>query len=243
MATPIQSSQTHLLTTLTIGEEQLPLLIRRNTRAKRICLRYNPSDHALSLTLPRHTRVQDGITFVEKKSDWVWDTLSAQPRKKTLRPGMCVDLLGNRYRLRHDETMRRPFLLEEDALTIGGPREQFAKRLEEAFKKIVRREIELIAHPKARKLGRRINRISVRSTRSRWGSCSSTGNLSFSWRLIFAPRPVLAYVVAHEVAHLVHMDHSKRFWTAVEWICPDHEAPKEWLRLRGRELYQNQIGA
>lgn len=223
---------------LKVGEEVLPLVIKRHARAKRICLRYNPTQHAISLTLPRHTKVSDGLNFLTQKSEWLIATLNEMPLKKQIKPGVVIPLLGERVRIKHEQDLRRPFVLIDDTLAISGAREFFPRRVTEALKKIAAIRIQELALKDAAKIGRRINRISVRDTRSRWGSCSSTGNLSFSWRLVFAPREVMEYVVAHEVAHLRHMDHSQNFWNLVEYLCPNHEVAKEWLRLHGKHLYR-----
>jgi predicted metal-dependent hydrolase len=90
----------------------------------------------------------------------------------------------------------------------------------------------------AGKLGARVKRVSVRDQSSRWGSCSTTGVLSFSWRLILAPNMVLNYLAAHEVAHLVEMNHSPRFWQLVQDLCPDHERAKVWLDVHGADLHR-----
>ena len=225
---------------LQVGEDLLPLVIRRHNRAKRICLRYNPTEHAISLTLPRYTHVQAGLHFLTQKSEWLLETLQGAPSKKALKPGVVIPLMGDRVRLRHDATMRKAWCMIDGALVISGPREEFGKRAIEAIKKIAKQEISKRATRYAKHVGRHINRIGVRDTRSRWGSCSSAGNLSFSWRLVFAPTEVFDYVIAHEVAHLRHMNHSDRFWNLVSIICPDYEIAKEWLRRHGRELYRYQ---
>lgn len=223
---------------LKVGKEVLPLLIRRHQRAKRICLRYHPTKHAISLTLPRHTRVNEGLNFLNQKSDWLITTLMEMPTKKRIKPGVVIPILGERVRIKHDADQRAAYKLDCDALIISGERAEFQKRTTDALRKIAKKEIAVLAEKKAKKLGRRINRITVRDTRSRWGSCSSTGNLSFSWRLIFAPSEVMEYVVAHEVAHLRYMNHSDKFWNMVAYLCPDYEVAKEWLKLHGRELYR-----
>lgn len=223
---------------LQVGEELLPLVIRRHAKAKRICLRYNPTDHAISLTLPRHTKVADGLAFLTEKSQWLIDTLSDMPLKKQIKPGVVIPLCGERVRIKHEEKLGRSFALMDETLYIAGAREFFPRRVTEALKKIAAIRIRDLAVADAAKIGKRINRISVRDTRSRWGSCSSTANLSFSWRLVFAPHEVMQYVVAHEVAHLRHMDHSPAFWALVEYLCPNHEVAKEWLRLHGKHLYR-----
>jgi predicted metal-dependent hydrolase len=223
---------------LQVGEEVLPLRITRNHRAKRICLRYIPTDHAISLTLPRHTRVADGLNFLNLKSQWLIDTLHDMPCKKQIKPGVVLPMFGERVRIRHEPAQRGSWKLNEGVLMVSGDRDLFQRRVVEALKKIAKRQIAELAIKKAKIVGRDIARISVRDTRSRWGSCSSTGNLSFSWRLIFAPYEVFEYVVAHEVAHLRHMNHSPRFWALVELLCPGHEVAKAWLRLHGRDLYR-----
>ena len=223
---------------LKVGQETLPLVIKRHASAKRICLRYNPTQHAISLTLPRRTRVADGLQFLLLKSQWLIDTLQEMPSQKQIKPGVVIPLMGRRIRIKHDATLRGSFKLEPELLTVGGDREFFARRVTEALKKIAAKEISKLAERDAAAIGRRINRITVRDTRSRWGSCSSTGNLSFSWRLVFAPKEVMEYVVAHEVAHLRHMNHSPSFWSAVERICSGYEPAKVWLRLHGKHLYR-----
>ncbi len=223
---------------LQVGEEVLPLVIKRHRSAKRICLRYHPGDHAVSLTLPRHTRVVEGMNFLTQKSEWLITTLMEMPSKKRIKPGVVIPLCGERVRVKHDAQQHTAFMLKRGVLTIAGDRQEFTKRMTEALRKIARQEIAARAEKMAKKTGRRIHRITVRDTRSRWGSCSSTGNLSFSWRLIFAPEEVMQYVVAHEVAHLRYMNHSDKFWSLVAYLCPDYEAAKAWLKLHGKELYR-----
>ena len=223
---------------LQVGEERLPLVIRRHAKAKRICLRYNPTHHAISLTLPRHTRVNDGLVFLMQKSEWLVQTLQDMPSQKQIKPGVVIPLLGKRVRIKHDETLRRKWIVKDDILYVAGPRDEFPARVTEALKKIASITLTNLATRDAAKIGRRLDRVTVRDTRSRWGSCSSTARLSFSYRLIFAPREVMEYVVAHEVAHLRHMNHSPAFWNAVESICPEYDAARDWLKLHGKDLYR-----
>lgn len=223
---------------LQVGEEMLPLVIRRHQRAKRICLRYNPTSHAISLTLPRHTRVGDGLMFLMQKSEWLVETLRDMPTKKQIKPGVVIPLLGKRVRIKHDADLKRRYIIRDDVLYVSGAREDFSENVTKALREIASRTLSTLAHRYAERIGRRINRISVRDTRSRWGSCSSTARLSFSYRLIFAPKEVMEYVVAHEVAHLRHMNHSQNFWNAVEYVCPDFEAAKDWLKMHGKDLYR-----
>lgn len=223
---------------LEVDENRVPLVVRRNSRAKRIYLRYNPTDHLFALTLPQRARIADGVDFIRTKSDWIAETLQIMPEKRQLRPGIILPVLGEKCRVRHDPELRALFTLKDGQLSIAGDRNQLPQRIEDTLKKIVRNEISGLADVKAQMIGRHINRITLRDTRSRWGSCSSDHNLMFSWRLVFAPYEVLDYVVSHEIAHLRHMNHSPAFWDTVSVLCPNYLEWKDWLQIHGRELYR-----
>jgi hypothetical protein len=223
---------------LQVNGEKLPLVIRRHRRAKRICLRYNPTKHAISLTLPSHTRVSSGVDFLMQKTEWLVNTLHEIPEQKTIKPGVVIPLLGQRVRVKHDPSIDGAWLLTDDTLYVSGAREFFPRRVREALRAIAISALTEMAEKQAKRIGKRVRRLSVRDTRSRWGSCSSNGNLAFSWRLIFAPYEVMEYVVAHEVAHLRYMNHSPSFWLLVKYLCPTYEAAKDWLKLHGKDLYR-----
>lgn len=223
---------------LEVEENRVPLVIKRNRRSKRIYLRYNPAENLFSLTLPHRARLSDGVDFIHTKGDWILETLRQMPQKRALKPGTFIPILGSRCRIKLDEELRGVYALKDDLLILNGPREHLPRRVEDSLRKIVRQEISELVYAKAKQIGKRANRITLRDTRSRWGSCSSDRNLMFSWRLVFAPYEVLDYVVSHEVAHLKHMNHSARFWETVESICPEYHDWKDWLHLHGKELYR-----
>lgn len=199
----------------------LPLNIRRNRRARRMYLRYNPTEHSFSLTLPQRVRLTEGVDFVETKGEWIAHILSQLPKRQYFRVGMTLPLLGKHCVIAHDPELLTQFALKDGILSIGGVKRPDSKRIEAILKKISRHELSELAHYKASLISKNINRITLRDTSSRWGSCSSHRNLMFSWRLIFAPYGVLNYVVSHEVAHLKHMHHKPSFWETVECLCPD----------------------
>lgn len=221
-----------------VGDEILPLVIKRNQRAKRICLRYNPSAHAINLTLPKHTHLNEGLRFLNQKSEWLLYVLQEMPSKKQIKPGVVIPIFGEKVRIRHTPELSCRWMLKDGQLMISGKRSHFEQKVMEAIKKMARTHLDELARHQAARIHKRVNRLCVRDTKSRWGSCSSTGNLSFSWRLIFAPYEVLQYVVAHEVAHLRHMDHSPKFWELCSFLYPEQEIAKTWLRLHGKELYR-----
>jgi predicted metal-dependent hydrolase len=153
-------------------------------------------------------------------------------------PGASVPFLGSPHRIVHQPVARRGVWREAAAIHVSGHAEHLPRRVLDFLKSEARNEISLRAHDKAYILDRAIARITLRDTRSRWGSCAADGSLNFSWRLILAPEEVLDYVVAHEVAHLVHHDHGPRFWALVAELTPSVAAPRRWLRAKGAELLQ-----
>ncbi|MAR57294.1 MAG: zinc metalloprotease [Rickettsiales bacterium] len=202
-------------------------------------LRYIPTEHGFSLTLPQRTRFDEGVAFVNAKSDWIANTLARMPEKKKLRFGVTLPILGQQVQILRDPELSKPFKLTATALHIRPDASKSSgEQIETVLKKIVRGELQALSEAKAAAIGRSINRVTLRDTRSRWGSCSTTRNLMFSWRLVFAPYEVLDYVASHEVAHLRHMNHSAVFWSRVEDICPDYRDWKDWLRDHGAELYR-----
>lgn len=122
-------------------------------------------------------------------------------------------------------------------VTVPGEREFMPRRVRDFLKQLAREEIEKLVAIKIPLLGKNPRKISLRDTHSRWGSCSQDGNLSFSWRIIMAPRDVLEYLVCHEMAHLLHMNHSKLFWNTVSHLCPNYKIPQVWLKTHGAKLH------
>ena len=116
--------------------------------------------------------------------------------------------------------------------------EHIDRRVHDFLKREARRDLHKAALAYAEALGVRVKRLSIRDQSSRWGSCTSAGSLSFSWRLILAPPFVLDYLAAHEVAHLVEMNHSSRFWRVVARVCPSVERAKRWLDTYGNDLHR-----
>jgi predicted metal-dependent hydrolase len=123
-------------------------------------------------------------------------------------------------------------------LCIPGDTPHVARRVRDFLKAQAKHDLEAASRCAADALGVPLKRVSVRDQSSRWGSCSSTGVLSYSWRLIMAPSFVLNYLAVHEVAHLVEMNHSRRFWQLVDRLCPDAARAKVWLEVHGADLHR-----
>ena len=153
-----------------------------------------------------------------------------------LKDGAILPILGFERQVIFMHDIRRKVTITDQQIIVSTPGQDFATVLETGLKDHIRQLFQEICQGLADQLGTHFNKITIRDTRSRWGSCSSKGNLSFSWRLIFAPWSVVKYLAAHEVAHLKHMNHSKMFWKAVARLDPDYAKARQWLRHNGQEL-------
>ncbi len=218
---------------LRIQGRELRLRVRRNPRARRITLSLDPAERLFRLSLPRAVPLSEGLDFAAAKGDWMRERLDALPPRVPFAAGVSIPFLGIPHRIVHDPGGRRGVWCAAGTIRVCGQAEHLPRRIGDFLKREARRELCGRAHDKARRLGRPIARLSLRDTRSRWGSCSAGGGLNFSWRLILAPAEVLDYVVAHEVAHLRHHDHGPRFWALVAELTPDVAAPRRWLREQG----------
>jgi len=224
--------------TVEIGGRALPVVVRVNARARRISLRPDPETGGARLTLPRGVPLEDGLAFVRRKAAWLENRLGHLPPRVPFAPDAVVPYMGEDHRIAHRPDARRGVWRAEGAIFVSGEADFLPRRLTDWFRAEARREIVPRAHELAHEVGRQVERVSIRDTRSRWASCSARGALNFSWRLVMAPEPVLRYVVAHEVAHLVEMNHSPGFWAVVSELDPHHETARRWLKRHGNALHR-----
>lgn len=216
------------------GSPAVPLMMRRSARARRISLRISQLDGRVTLTLPQGVPEAEALAFARIKEDWIRGHLEARPSDVAVGLGALVPVEGVARRV--VPGAGRGVRLTADEIAV--PERQAARRLHSWLRELARDRLSGAADGYARALGRDYARITLRDTRSRWGSCSSRGALSFSWRLVLAPPEVLRYVAAHEVAHLAEMNHSAAFWAGVERIHGPYEAPRRWLRENGAGLHR-----
>ncbi len=226
---------------LAIAGRAVPLIIRKSTRAKRIALHIDAARSAVELVLPNRVALARGLDFLEERRFWVEQRLAMMPDRVPFGDGAEVPILGVLHRIRHRGERaggRRVVEVSAGEIRVFGPVAHIARRVRDHLTWLAREELSRRARVLAARIERRIARVSVRDTRSRWGSCAASGNLAFSWRLILAPEAVLDYVVAHEVAHLVEMNHSTRFWRLVETLAPDSTRQRAWLKRNRSRLFR-----
>jgi predicted metal-dependent hydrolase len=218
-------------------EVGIPVTIRVSRRARRIALRVMTAERGVELVLPRGVPAKLGWRFLATKRGWITARLNALPRPVPFAEGAIVPVLGVPHRIRREADPSAPALaIAAGEICVRGDAAELAGTLRAHLVALARAELARRAQAFAARLGRQVARVSVRDTRSRWGSCSAGGNLSFCWRLVFAPDSVLDYVVAHEVAHLVEMNHGPRFWHLVESLMPGSAAARAWLKQNRLEL-------
>jgi predicted metal-dependent hydrolase len=214
-----------------------PLAIRVSPRARRLSLRVDAAARGVELVLPRRFSVDLAIGFVARHRGWIAARVAAMPPPLHLADGATVPVFGVPHRIcRVVDASAAPVTIIDGEIRVRGTPEHLPRRVIDHLKALARRDFAHRARELAARLGKSVTRVGVRDSKSRWGSCSSKGALSFSWRLVFAPEAVVDYVVAHEVAHLVEMNHGPRFWRVVASLVPDAAAPRAWLRRHRAEL-------
>jgi len=218
------------------GDPPIPLILRRSAQAKRISLRISQLDGRVTLTMPKRLAEREAMDFARSKEEWIRKHLEARGTDVVVQAGMELPLGGRMYRVQAG-TGRR-VQITPDGIFVPGPAERVGARLGGHLKEIARDRLAGASDDYAARLGRSYGRLSLRDTRSRWGSCTSDGGLMYSWRLVMAPPEVLDYVAAHEVAHLAEMNHSTAFWAGVTRIYGDYTEARNWLRTHGSTLHR-----
>ena len=214
-----------------------PVSIRISPRARRIGLRIDAAERKVELVLPRGIPASTGLRFLAAKRGWVATRLKAKPQRVPFVEGSNQPVLGVPHQVcREFDPAAPPVRIIDGEIRVRSDPLHLAGRVRDYLLAMAQAEISPRAHRLAARIGREVARVSVRDTKSRWGSCSGQGNLSLSWRLILAPEPVLDYVVAHEVAHLAEMNHGPRFWRLVESLTPNTAAPRAWLKRHRNQL-------
>lgn len=222
----------------TVRGRRHPLLVQRNPRARTMRLRIDPRDGGVRLTLPSRTSLRAARAWVESQRDWIERELSVLPAPSPLAPGAVIPFEGSplviEWRGGASRTVRR----ENDKLIVGGPPELVHARILRWLKREADARLAAETRAMASRAGVALGRVAVGDPRSRWGSCTASGDIRYSWRLILAPPEVREATVAHEVAHRLHMHHGPEFHAAVARLLGRDPAPeRRWLRAHGAMLH------
>ena len=209
---------------------------RRNSRARRVSLRIDPSGGAVVVTLPSRATRKAGMALLMGHAEWISNRLAALPEAVVFADGASVPICGLPHRIRHAPTTRGgAFLLDQELHVTGAP-EFLSRRVRDFLRQEAQRRLGALVTAKAALTGVVPKRVTMKDTTSRWGSCAPDKSLALSWRLVMAPTFVQDYVVAHEVGHLRHMNHGPKFWSLVDELTPHTRAAIPWLRAEGARL-------
>ena len=232
---------------LTVQGLRAPLELRRHPTARRLTLRVSRSRRAVILTMPKRCSIDEAGLFLHRHLDWVHECIDDIPDRVFFEHGANIPLRGVMHKLCFTGASRSSAVVQirqtGDAadmpvLEVSGQHEHAPRRLQDWLVEQARLDLGTRVRFHADNLSLRPKRLSIRDQSTRWGSCSSSGCLSFSWRLIMAPPVVLDYLAAHEVAHLAEMNHGARFWQLVERTMPRMNEAKGWLRREGMDLHR-----
>lgn len=229
---------------LAVSGIEAPVEIRRHPGARRMTLRVHQARRVVLLTMPMRCRIEEADRFLQTNIDWVQRRLKSLPESVDFEDGITMPVRGVAHVVVFEPDRRGGPIVEarksvgKHVLSVRGDETTAPRRLAEWLIAEARRDLDAAVQVHARRLGLRARKLSIRDQGSRWGSCSSAGALSFSWRLIMAPPHVLDYVAAHEVAHLKEMNHSARFWALVKETMPQMDVARAWLNVHGLELHR-----
>jgi len=221
--------------------EGLTARLSVNPRARRLSIRIDARAGEAVLIAPSERKLAEVVAFARTKTSWMRERLAERPQGTPLEPGGVIDLFGKPTRLVAVGGAGAARLIEDadgPLIASGGEGEAYARRVENLFKRVARDTLQTRTDIHLRTLGQRPVKMSIADPKSRWGSCSPHNrSIRYSWRVIMAPPAVIDYLAAHEVAHLVHADHSPAYWAVVQRLVGDHRPHRKWLRDNGPALH------
>lgn len=225
------------LSVFTCEGQDIPLKYKLSLRAKRLSLRLSSKDALLVLTVPSAATPFQIKAFLHKCVPWVAKQFKKTAKPLSIKAGEKICLHGTVFQCVVDPLRRKP-ALSQTTQTLHLPLRYQQKDLYALLKKKAEEALLPYVIKAALALGQRVEKVTLRDTKSRWGSCSAKKTISLSWRLILAPPEVAQYVCVHEAAHLLHMNHSQAFWQAVSALCPAYRIHRKWLKTHGTALMQ-----
>lgn len=218
-----------------IGQPPIAIELRINARAKRYSLRISPHNQRPTLTLPKRHVMSDAIEFAHTQEPWLRKHLSKRPERLTLGFGGRIHIDGIEREIVSGQGRR--VIVDDTRILVPGPESRIGARIKASLKVIARDRFAELSSKYATAIDAQYSTLSIRDTKSRWGSCSTDGRLMYSWRLMMAPFSVQDYVAAHEVCHLHEMHHGPEFWALVARVYPNYQADRAWLRTHGQNLH------
>lgn len=220
--------------------------VKRVASARRYTLRVRAASRDVLLTIPKRGSLREARSFAEKNAAWIGARLRRLPQPIPFSHGSIIPFRGQDHRIVHLPDSRGTVWIgpgdydgeRSECIFVAGGASHIERRVRDFLKREARSALVSAVERHSTKIDRKPARVTLRDTTSRWGSCSASGALSFSWRLILSPDFVLDYLAAHEVAHLVHLDHSSAFWTLTRRLCHETDRAEAWLNAHGSKLHR-----
>ena len=224
--------------TFDISEEVgMDIKVIRSDKSGKLILRIDSKERIPVLSVPRFCSQRRAVKFVNDNMDWILQSLAKLPEIKNFCDGDTISLFGQSVTISHRPQEKGGVWLDGDLLCVSGKAEFLHRRIRDYIRRRAADEFYLRSKKLAEQIGCKLNGVVIKDTKSRWGSCSSLNNINYSWRIALAPDFVIDYLMAHEVSHLKHHDHSDSFWKCVANLCPEWSKGNSWLRRNGKTLY------
>lgn len=230
-------------TTIDLGDRTAPLVARINRRARRLIVTVDTVAGRVIVTAPSRRALPEAIDFARTRTRWISAQLVLSERAKPFRHGVVIPYRGAPTPIERAGGPREGVRYDDGRILAGGDEAHLNRRVRDWLKSEARRILTERADHYAGRLRKKRGPITIRDTRSRWGSCARNGALSFSWRLILAPPEILDYVAAHECAHLVHLNHSPAYWRVLKNLGIDARRARDWFAENGKDLYAYGVDA
>ncbi len=215
-----------------------PIRVRRSAKARSISLSADPVKGEIRISLPRHGSIREALHFTQSKTEWLVERFDEMPAPISVENGRIVPFLGNDYRVAWSSDYKRMPQIVDDEIRVGGPENRVSDRVISWMKAQARETYAMDLSEYCERAESKIPKLSIGDARRRWGSCSGNHSIRLNWRLIMAPPVVRRSVVAHEVAHLKHMNHSQAFYAHLDMVFEgDRKAADCWLKAHGNNLH------
>lgn len=215
----------------------LPLKVTKPPRCRRLSLRIDAKERSVVLSLPPLCSVKRAVNFVNENRAWIEAHLLSIPVTRKFTDGDVITIFGKTLTIKHCPDRKCGVTLEDDCIKVSGAIEFLPRRVRDFIKKESLQKLTQMSREKAAQIGCCVKKVTIKDTKSRWGSCSTLGNINYNWRIALAPEEAIDYLAAHEVSHLKHPDHSRAFWECVKSLSPYAESGRRWLKQNGNLLY------
>ena len=215
----------------------LPLKAISSSRYRRLSLRIDQKEHKAIVNIPPNCSINRVLDFIEKNRCWIETHLLLLPEIRNFAEGDKISFFGEPLIIRHYPYLKSGVICENGELKVSGDKTFLSRRVRDFIYRQTQKKMTLISQQKAQKIDCKINKVTIKDTKSRWGSCSTLNNINYNWRIALAPVEVIDYLAAHEVAHLKHLDHSHEFWNCLNNLTPFAHTGRRWLQKNGRLLY------